>query len=379
MENTNPINLRADQRVAAEKNSKCGEMFIFASKHVKCTRCGIVPKNASMFFYKSNSPLYSVQDGRICVCKECLGKIYNEYLEQTQDALLALQKVCCDLNYYYDEDIADKLLDAQDFSLGKYIQTVTMTRRGLTFSDNFSDLLEKQKLIADEPSTQTKRINKWNIEDKKNKDNVISKLGYDPFADNGYTDEQLKFLYNTTAGYLTDSVEQDPHKLQNVALLVKTFLQIDTIDKMINAQFNSMSPDVNLVSTLTATKEKLNTSAVRIANENGFSEKTSGRSSQGSNTLSARMQKMYDAKFELSKVNIHDVRMAEAYKEIAAINAHALINEMNLTGDDYARLCAEQRTFVSELQDKIEDVTEENRLLTIKLKDYEAQLKNKKK
>ena len=45
---------------------------------------------------------------------------------------------------------------------------------------------------------------------------------------------------------------------------------------------------------------------------------------------------------------------------------------MNLTGDDYARLCAEQRTLVTDLQEKNADLEEENRLLLIKVKELES-------
>ena len=126
-------------------------------------------------------------------------------------------------------------------------------------------------------------------------------------------------------------------------------------------------------------KEKLSNTITRIANENGFSEKTSGKSSQGSNTFSGKMKEMLANDFSLSKVNIHDVRMAESFREVASMSSHALIEEMNLTGDDWARLCAEQRTFVTELQENNEKLEEENRLLYIKVKDLEDQIKANKK
>ena len=156
--------------------------------------------------------------------------------------------------------------------------------------------------------------------------------------------------------------------------MVKTFLQIDTLDKLMTAEMNAHNPDISLMTSYANMKEKLTSTATRIANENGFSEKTSSKSTQGANTLSNKMKEMSDANFTLSKVNIHDVNMSESFREIAQMNAKALIDEMGMTGDDYARLCAEQRTFLSELQKQNDDLEETNRLLNIKIKDLETKM-----
>ncbi len=373
------LDLRADQRAAAAKNEKLGEMYVFASRHVKCTRCGLVPRKAdTVFFKKNDSPVYSANNGRICICKSCAQKIFEAYAKETNDPLYALMQFCAEFNYYYDKEVAIALYDNGTLSLGRYIAKINTVDRGKTFADNFASVVSTQReepAVLEQPTYN--RTTSWAIEDKKNKDNVSERIGYDPFIDGGFSDEQLKFLYNTCAGYLTDAVEQDPHKLQNVVLMCKTFLQLETIDKMLNNQFNSVNPDTQLIASLTATKEKLTNTITRIANENGFAEKTSGRSNQGSNTLSFKMREMEQKHFEFSKVNIHDVRMAESFKEIAKINAHALMDELAETGDDFARLCADQRQFVVELQEENDELTEQNRLLNIRIKDLEEQIKAK--
>lgn len=380
------LQLKAAQRAADEKNNKAGERYVMASRLIKCTRCGHVPRKADTFFYKQNtgSSLYAAQADRICICKSCCEELYTEYADP-KNPYPGLMRFCCDLNYYYDEDLARSLYDNCTFTIGSYIGAVNRTRKNLTFIDCVEKVAQK---IAEEMqlkqnqknNTQTiadfDRTAKWSIEDRKNKDNLVNLIGYDPYATDGdYTDDQLKFLYNTSANYITDAVEQDPHKLQNVILMVKTFLQINNIDKLITAEMNTSSPDTALMTSLTAMKEKLASTATRIANENGFSEKTSGKARQGTNTLSEHMKVMLQDGFTLAQVNIHDIMIAESFKEIANMNAQALINEMNLTGDDYARLCAEQRTYVVKVQNERDDLAEENRLLNIKVKDLETQIK----
>lgn len=375
------LELRADQRNAEAKNTKQGEMFVFASRQIKCTRCGIVPKRPETSFYKKTdgSSVFAGQDNRICVCKDCTNKIYDEYCEES-GLMNGLIRFCCTFNYYYDKDMAQAMFDNCNFSIGSYIAAVNRSYKGLCFADSLESLAAMQPQQDSQDNVKTPapfdRTTTWTIEDRKNKDNVVALVGYDPFASSGnYTDEQLKFLYNTSAGYITDSVEQDPHKLQNVILMVKTFLQIDTLDKLMTVEMNASSPDISLMTSYANMKEKLTSTATRIANENGFSEKTSGKSSQGVNTLSNKMKEMADAKFTLSKVNIYDVNMSESFREIAQMNAKALIDEMGMTGDDYARLCAEQRTFVADLQKENDDLEETNRLLNIRIKDLEAKIK----
>lgn len=370
--------LREDQRAAAAKNERAGEMFVFASKHIKCTRCGVVVRNTTTNFYKrADSPIYAVQNGFICICKDCANKIYDDYCKDN-DETYALMKFCCDFNYYFDKEIAASLFDNGSFTLGRYIVMVNRADKGKSFVDNFIQAFgEGRETVVTSETPEYKRTANWTISDRKNRDNVVARIGYDPFIDGGYTNDQLKFLYNTCTGYLTDAVEQDPHKLQNVILLCKTYMQLDTIDALINSQFNAVKPDTQLIASLTTMKEKLTNTTTRIANENGFSEKTGNKTAQGSNTFSGIMKRMFDENFELSKVNIHDVRMAESFREIASLNAHALIEEMNLSGDDYARLCAEQREYVANLQVENESLSETNRLLQIKIKDLETQLRGK--
>lgn len=366
--------LNKAKRAAVAKNEKAGEYFVFASTHIKCTRCGHVPRKPDTYFYKKpNSPLYASQSERICVCKDCVEQIYNDYVtECNNDQLQALIKLCADFNYYFDQEYATSLINSGSMTIGKYLSYVNQQRKAYSFADNFIELRNTAPINQKTQLPQYDSSARWSIEDKKNKDSVVSRLGYDPFSDCGYTDDQLRFLYNTFAGYLTDAVEQDPHKLQNVLLMVKTFLQLEIVDRNLNIQFNAAQPDSQQIQSLTTIKEKLTKTATSIANENGFAEKTSGKSMQGSNTFSAKQKEMIDKDFSLSKVNIHNVRMAESFREIARLNAHALIEEMNLTGDDYARLCAEQRELVTKLQDENENLEEKNRLLLIKVKELEA-------
>ena len=89
------------------------------------------------------------------------------------------------------------------------------------------------------------------------------------------------------------------------------------------------------------------------------------------------MKEMGENGFEEIKVNLMEAKMSESYQEVAAKNARALIEELNLSGDDYARMVGEQSEFVRSLQDERDKLQEELRLTKKALK--EEQEKGKKK
>ena len=193
--------------------------------------------------------------------------------------------------------------------------------------------------------------------------------------DANYTDEERKFLFNTMADYLTDEVLEDPHKLQQVIILVKTLLQSDEIDKSINAEFKRGIPDMVTMDKLTSVKNKLIGNINTIALDLGISAKSVGKSTKGSNTLTNIMKEMQENGFEEIKVNIVDAKLSSSYQEVAKANAKALLEELNLTGDEYAQMVAQQSEILTDLQEKNERLEEDLRLARLELKKVQEQCK----
>ena len=217
-------------------------------------------------------------------------------------------------------------------------------------------------------------IIKWNSSDIKNKSYVLQTVGYDCFDDESYVDENKKFLYNTLADYLTDDVIEDPHKMQSVIALVKTTLQVENVDRLINRELKKTQPDKDLIKSLTDIKEKLSRTINSSANDNGISAKGSGKGSKGSNTLTNIMKEMAENGFEEIKTNIVNVKMSNSYKEISKENARALFDELNNTSDDYARMVATQAEMIDGYQTKITQLEEAIRLLKIENKALKVEL-----
>ena len=340
----------------------------------RCTRCGSEWENPKgHFFMSKNSAMYNANFGYSNMCCACANEIFRDYENKFKDTKLALMLICHDLDFYFSDDLYDKIKLNDNFSIGNYFKYLNGTQYDKkTFVHTIFELIKNQGLRSDS-EVRGDREAKWLASDKKNKNYVISSVGYDCFEDTNYIDEERKFLFNTMADYLTDEVLEDPHKLQQVIILVKTLLQSDEIDKSINAEFKKGIPDMVTMDKLTTVKNKLIGNINAIALDLGISAKSSGKSNKGSNTLTNIMKEMQENGFEEIKTNIVNAKMSASYQEVAKANAKALLDELNYTTDEYAQMVAQQSEIISELQDKNERLEEEVRLGKIELKKIKNQ------
>ena len=332
----------------------------------QCSRCGKYKENAQGLFYSSsNSPLYRYHNGYTTICTDCVNGLFRE-MEEKYGRKTAFMITCHYLDLYYDEDAFNAMNEAMknsdSFSFGRYLQRINLKKYdGMTFGTNIEEMISKGTSVNDDDSEANERG--WKSEDIKNKNYVLSTVGYDCFTDSNYSSTDLRYLFNVLADYLTDSIVEDPHKIQCVISLVKTMLQQDKIDRLISAEFNKRTPDSKVLDTLGALKKNINAVIMTIASDNGISVKGSGKNQSGNNTLTGIMKAMIDADYEPIKANYIDAKTSESYLEVEKISAKALNDELNFQGDDYASMVAEQADMIRERDTKIEKLEEEIRLL----------------
>lgn len=339
--------------------------------HFRCTRCGKMYKDAKGHFYMSrNSDLYQANSHYSHICYSCVNDYFEIMKEIHQDERTALILTCSIVGCYFSDELYENLKSNGDLQFGNYIRALNGRQYvSRNFSSFLLEILNRRGSMADDPEDYSKtKESKWSSSDLKNKEFVLHAVGYDCFQDSSYTNNDRKFLFNTLADYLTDDVVEDPHKVQCVISMVKTTLQVDNIDKLINAQMNSTFPDPLKIGKLSETKSKLMSSINSTAKENAISAITSGKNQKGANTLSSIMKEMSDNGFEEIKVNIVPVKLALSYQEISRDNAKALFDELNLTQDDYARLLADQSKILAELQEENMRIQEDLRLLHLREK-----------
>ena len=345
----------------------------------KCTMCGMTTTNPRGRFYSVNNlDVFSGNDHYINLCGDCVNKLFDTLRARYDNERFALFVLCSLTGYYFCERLYDQMISKSDsFNIGIYIRTLNgIQYKGNTFVSNLVEMKDNEKLFMPREEALAFQETKWKAADRRNKSYVIQTLGYDCFEnDDTYNDLDRKFLYNTLAAYLTDDVAEDPHKMQCVTGMVKSLWQIEKITKVINAMLVGRNPDESVISKLTLTKNSLQSAVNATAKENAISASGSGKRAKSNNSLTNIMKDMLNDGFDEVKANVSDAIMDEAYQHIASISARAISDELKLTGDDYAKMIAEQSEMVRTQQNALVEKDEEIRQLKVQISDMEKKAK----
>lgn len=346
----------------------------------KCTRCGKTKSDPKGFFFMSKtSPLFVSNELFACICSDCSNELFENYKVKYKDEKLALMLICCHLDVFFSEELYEQVKDNANFSLGNYLKHINLSQyKAKNFITYLINVNQINGWLKDTTEIRDDKEANWKASDYKNKRYVLESIGYDCFDDESYTDENRKFLYNTLADYLTDDIIEDQHKIQNVILMVKTILQVENTDKLINAEFKKKIIDKDIIKPLTEIKNNLTNTITKIANENGIAAKTSGKSGKGANTLTNIMKEMAENGFEEIKTNIFNIKMCETFKNISDISNKSLFEQLNYQTDDYARMVAKQREELQLLFEEKEKLEESLRLIKIENKELKQQIEGDK-
>lgn len=97
-------------------------------------------------FYKTYSKLYT-RTGYLPICKNCLGKLFDAYIEKYGDVRKAMQRICMAFDLYYNDSIFDTCNDGTSAMLGNYIRNLNMAQyKGRTFDTTLDDGFEFNKV-----------------------------------------------------------------------------------------------------------------------------------------------------------------------------------------------------------------------------------------
>ena len=334
-----------------------------------CIRCGRnFTKYEGNFFKNAKSDLFLQNDNRIPICSHCLEEIQKDLEKQFRDKRLVYMALCAFCDFYYTDKAFYDIADKSDCSFGKYCRIISGQQqyKNKTFRDTIAelnDIITELTTPADMPIAR-----KMNDQDKKNLTYVISSIGYDCFDDDSWSDDDRRFAYNTLADYLTDDVLEDSHKIQSVIAMVKTYVQVEQIDKILNMELRKSKVDADQLNKLSGVKKGLLAAINAMAKENGISAITSGKKTQSGNSLTKIMKEMGEHNFEEIKVNVINSKLSESYKEVATDNIKAILAELSLTSDEYAEMLSQQTELVAKQQERIDILEEERRKLRIEIK-----------
>lgn len=330
-------------------------------KIFRCMKCGTETATPLGRFYKSPySDLWDDNDRYFPVCIDCLGEKFDMYIKR-----FGVRNAYIIMCHYLDIPFSESTFEAvnqnnSSLTVGNYSRLIN-TRQFQ--AQTFVNTLVSGELNKTRTDIREAREVKWNKSDLRNKQYVISQLGYDPYDDEIYSEVDRKFLFNALEGYLTNDVLEDPHRRQSAINLMQTILQRDKIDRLLNEQLMSNSTtDLKL---LTESKARLDNLINSIANENGFTMKGAVKGSGGGNAITAMMRKMQEDNFEECKVNSIDAKLEGAYRNIADISNSCIMAQLNFQQDEFAAMVAQQREMITAYERNQISLQEENRKLRV--------------
>lgn len=336
-------------------------------KKYVCLSCG-GEKTEDNFYVSKSSKFWVHSDNRVLVCTECINNEFNENTAKFSSMKTALVISCHRLDVPFYASLYESVIQNNtNFNVGLYLRLIN----GKQYSNKtFLNSLVDGELSKSEKEAKIEREAKWSRRDYQNRDRIVNMiLKYDPYED--YDDNSRKFMFNLTSDYFIDeSITDDPHKLQGVIEIVKTYQQIDVINKQIVIETNSSSIDENRVKTLTEIKKQCLDSINKFAKDNGLSASLSAKNSKSSNSLAYYVKLLDEMDFTESKVNLFDIVTCESFRQFADISNANVLKQINLNADELGDMFETQTKMVQQQKMDIAKLKEENRLLKIKVEKY---------
>lgn len=335
---------------------------------LKCEKDKYLEKD----FYLSNSPNHS--DSRYPVCKDCLRSNFNANdIDSVHNLLLEMNRPF--IYTLWESSIEESMKTNRDL-LGIYMKNLNFNFRTLTWKDSEFNNQESSnnnhtnsKNVDIDTSIQNQGIHQ---QEDKNKEDVLRMLGYDPFESE--SEEDKKHLYNKLIDFLDESTLEDSFKLPAVIVIVKSFNQIDKIDRalsMITSDVNKIANNTGGVKSLIEAKDKMLRSVLALAKDNGISVNHNNNKSKGAGTVSGIIKQLHEIGIEAAEINLFDIETCEGMKQVADISNRSIMEQLMLNENDFTEMIKEQREMIQQLDQKVIELEEENRLLKIKLKEYE--------
>ena len=335
----------------------------------KCIYCG-QEKDQEKNYYKSASILMKNNNQRMPICKTCCIDLYEYMVKKYDDCKIALYYACRLLDIYFESSLyytAEQQANNSGSSIfAIYLQKCNSLPQyfGKTFSESAPlDYEGNKNIFETEIKLDTSDL------DKRNQEDVIRMVGYDPFENENPFDK--KYLYNTLVDFLDESTLEDSFKLPTVVEIVKSFNQIDKINQalaIMTTDINNVANSVGGVKSLFEAKDKMYRALLALAKDNGISVNHATNKSKGAGTLSGIIKQLQEKGFIEAEVNLFDIETCEGMQQVADISNQSILKQLQFDENDYTFMLNEQRTLLQDVQNKNIKLEEENRLLKIELK-----------
>ncbi len=329
-------------------------------------------------FYVSTDPLN--KSGLTPICKDCakkialkIGKDRVEHEPDKESVMLALRY----LNKPFLNDLWDaSVSETENLASGKvksnvwnaYIKNVAMGQYNCkTFfdSDIYFNNNDFDNIDSDDKNEKT--LNDDIVDTfTQNKKDTIRLLGYDPFEKEQPSDQP--YLYASLIGYLdaSEDANEDRLKTSSSIEIVKSFSHIEKINDVITtlmSDVKNMEKNISTIKNLEDTKNKITSSVLGLAKDNGISLKHSVNASKGENTWTGKVRKMKEMNLLEAETNLYDIEYSDGLKQVAEISDAAIIKQIRLDENDYNDMIIQQRELINKYKKKSDENEEKARVL----------------
>lgn len=301
--------------------------------------------------------------------KECYQHLAEKY---KGDYVKTLFEFCFIKNIFFSEKVLKTIVRiTNDEDCGKlpeiYVDSILS-------NDHYKDLTFFDQIHIDNFETiysEELKILELSEESKKDRQQIMNIIGYDPFEEN--LPEDRPQLYRDLTGMLTDAMRKDIPKAKAAVEVVTGYNNIRKYQNRVNSLINQPLLDDEGQKQLDKTLEmitKIQNSLNAINDKNGFSNsKSIGTSGRG--MLSDVMKTVDDHMYDPGYVNYYDIATSKSIEAIADVSNKSILNQIKLTGQDYTDMLAQQAEIVHKSQKIAREAQEALRLCKAMIKRQE--------
>lgn len=199
-------------------------------------------------------------------------------------------------------------------------------------------------------------------ESRKDRQQIINIIGYDPFDKNPLEDKPQ--LYRDLTGMLTDSMRKDIPRAKAAVEVVIGYNNIRKYQDRVNQLINSGQLDEATQKQLDKHLEmiaRIQASVSTTSEKNGFTN-SRALGSSGRGMLSDVMNTIDEHMYDPGITNFYDIATSESIKQISDISIKSMLNQVKLTGQEYVEMLSEQNKIVHEAQIKMRALREALRI-----------------
>lgn len=309
------------------------------------------------FYYSRNSEIWSVSDHRPLFCRKCVDAYFKTILNRHGERN-ALIVICAMLDLPFVANMYASVVQKNgNFVLSDYISRLNGPQyKNMTFVNT---LLGEE--ITKVPDGEEKKEKRWKKDESRIRDEVIDILGYDPFE--GYPEADRKYLFFELSKYLDEDTVEDSFKTAVIIQIVNNNNQIRQYDSLIaNLNPTTKSEEIKRLSAL---KKDLTANNDKLAKENEISVKNRSDKGAGKSTLTYLMRDLREKDFKEAEANYYDQLRSEGTLWAIEMSNRAIKENAMFDENDQQEIFDNQRILIQELQQKLDDATEQNRLLMI--------------